>query len=65
MGTICFLFNILAPGSGSWLAAVIDPKGFNTFLFLVGFLQFALTSVVIGWLWSIYDGYRLWDKANN
>merc|ERR1712195_174665 len=41
MGTICFLFNILAPGSGSWLAAVLDPKGFNTFLFLVGILQFS------------------------
>jgi hypothetical protein len=64
MGTVAFLLNIVFPGSGSWMAAVLDPNGFNMFLFFVGFLQFALTSIVIGWLWSIYDGYRLWKKAN-
>ena len=63
-GTLCFLLNIVFPGSGSMFAAVLDPNGFNMFLFVVGILQFVFTSFVIGWLWSIFDGYRLYKKAN-
>merc|ERR1711998_489900 len=40
-GMMVFILNVVFPGLGSWIAAIIDPNGFNLFLFIVGWLQAA------------------------
>ncbi|GCA62972.1 hypothetical protein KIPB_007065 [Kipferlia bialata] len=60
MKLICFILNILPlPGLGSVIAGL---QGKKNSLIIVGILEFALSFLFIGWLHSIFIGYKLYSQ---
>ena len=65
MATLIFLLNIIAPGVGTFFTAFLGGGGnFDMTLLVVSILQMVLAPFLIGWLWSIRDGYVVWQKNN-
>ncbi len=62
MGLICFLCNIGWPGLGTIIAGLINKDAMMNNL-IVGLLQMFLTCVLVGWIWSIYTGYLIWQAS--
>jgi hypothetical protein len=61
---IILLLNIFLPGWGTIVLGIISPHH-TSFFILIGFLQFILTGIIIGWVWSIITGVKVWIKASN
>ncbi|EFC43989.1 predicted protein [Naegleria gruberi] len=64
MGLIVLILNILFPGWGTVIAAIVrltaeKEKMMPTLI--VGILQFVLTSFLIGWFWSIWWGFKIYQ----
>jgi hypothetical protein len=63
-GLIFFIINIILPGWGTIGSAFCSDKGINCEAIVVGILQFAtLFLILIGWFWSIYWGYLIYQKS--
>ena len=63
-GFVLFIVNILFPGLGTIISAFC-PSDVNVTTILIGLAQLILSSLVVGWIWSVYWGYLLWDKSDN
>jgi hypothetical protein len=63
----CFILNIILPGFGTILAAIIckDPKNFTCFNLFFGVLQFLTSFLIIGWIVSIIWGYAIWKRGKH
>ncbi len=59
---ILFILNIIFPGIGTILSSFLGG-GFRPWQLLVGFLQLILTILLIGWIWSIYWGFLMFEKS--
>ena len=53
---IVLILNIGTPGVGSIVAAYFDPKGCNCKCATFGILQLLLAIIIVGFVWSIYQG---------
>ena len=60
---IFFILNIFFPGSGTISAGICGRK-VNWKAVLVGLLQFFLAFVIIGWIWSIWWGYLIYETSS-
>jgi len=60
---ICFVLNVIIPGTGTILAAVLGQSDFNKTQGVIGFFQFLTSVYLIGWIWSIYWGYLIVAKS--
>ena len=60
---IVLVFNIFFPGFGTIIAAYYDPKGINCKAVTCGIFQFALTIVLVGWIWSVVQGCAIYNKS--
>ena len=64
LGLIFFIFNILAPGAGTFWSGFFGkdlgccPKC-KTEAIVIGLCQSISASFLIGWLWSIYWGWLI------
>ncbi len=58
---VLLIINIFLPGVGTIVMAFLD--GFKLRTLIVGILQFVLTFVIIGWIWSIWWGILCLQKA--
>ena len=67
--------NIVLAGSGTICSAVFNEvqlegepltygKKFSLFTLLIGLLQLTTAWVFIGWVWSMYWGYLIYQKGN-
>merc|ERR1712200_82068 len=75
VGMVIFLINVFAPGSGTGLAAFLlwfiaqdrstNQNKFSRFitLYCIAVLQIITTLILVGWIWSIWWGYKLYLKA--
>lgn len=69
-GGICvFVLNVLIPGSGTFLASCLVKKEEsepNVLVLDVGIaiLQFALAFILIGWLWSLWWGFLMYQASD-
>ena len=64
MGLICFLLNIFGPGYGTCLAGILtggDDAVKNGVITMI--LMWLLCFIFIGWLWSIYHGWKIYEKS--
>ena len=59
---VCFLLNVIIPGSGTMIASCFGEKWSKT-LFLVGLFHLFLAYILIGWVFSIYWGYLIIRKS--
>ena len=64
MGLIVLILNILFPGFGTIIAAFLtSEKEKMTSTLIVGILQFILASLLIGWLWAIWWGFKIMQAS--
>ena len=63
--TVTFILNFIFPGVGTMVASCYDVKGFNFQQFWIGILQAFTCFLIIGWIWSIWWGYQIVDRAND
>ena len=61
MAIIILLVNFFFPGIGTLLAGIMtqETEKKNPAI-IVGIIQFILASFLIGWLWAIYWGYKIY-----
>ena len=57
------IMDIFVPGVGTIIAAYYDPTGVNRKTMTCGDCQMLLTIVVVGWIWSIIQGYCIYKKS--
>ena len=60
---VCFILNVISPGFGTVIASLVDKKGCNMTAFLTGWLQALSCVIVVGWIWSILHGFRLYEGS--
>ena len=59
-GLAIFICSIIFSGWSIIVAAIIDNcKGWQIF---VGIVQIITTPLIIGWVWAIIWGFKIWDK---
>ena len=58
-GKMCFVLNIIAPGSGTMIQSYYARDGCNCSTWLVGFAQGLTALLIVGWVWSIWHGYEV------
>jgi hypothetical protein len=60
---IMFILNIILAPLGTLIYACISPQtGRNL---IIGLLQLILMPFLVGWIWSIYYGYRIYRVSLN
>ncbi len=63
MAITLLVLNIFLPGVGTLICACIGPK-FETDNLIVGILQLLFAGCIIGWVWSIWWGIIILQKAS-
>jgi len=64
MGLYMFILNICIPGWGTIIAAGYFTKPMDTTQLIIGLAQlFTYWVAGLGWFWSIYWGYLMWQKS--
>ena len=59
---IMLVLNIIIPGTGTMMNACMGER-FSCTSILVGLLQLLLSYILIGWVWSIWWGILIIEKA--
>ena len=62
MHIVCFVLNVLLPGTGSMVSACCDVKGFNSLALIFGLLQFFFCWTIVAWFWSAFHGYIIYKS---
>ena len=59
---ICLILNCIpiTSGFGTMVSACCDWKKNSCTIILVGLAQFVLTFLIVGWIWSIKHGIKLY-----
>ena len=64
MGLIIFLICLFAGGWGPIIAGFMQKdEETKKAAIIIGIVQFLLAAVVIGWFWSVYSGYKIWQNS--
>ena len=64
MGLIVLILNIFFPGWGTVIAGVLTQEAEKkTPAIIVGILQFILAYFLIGWFWSIWWGFKIYQAS--
>ena len=64
MALILWLINILFwPGLGTMISAFMGGGDMITDQLIVGILQWLTCGCIVGWIWAIWWGYLLYQKA--
>jgi len=61
-GLVIFIMDIFLPGVGTIFSSCFGEP-VNTTALCYGILQLATCWLLIGWLWSIYHGWRVYEKS--
>ena len=61
---ILLIVNIFFPGIGTMISACVGGGKLITDQLLVGLLQWLTAFCIVGWIWSIYWGILMVQKAN-
>ena len=60
LSLFCFALNVILPGFGTVIAAcAVEEELVSKTQVVIGFLQFATSVFVVGWIWSIYWGWLI------
>ena len=64
IAAVCSIFNVILPGTGTIIAACMTEETLiSKTQVLVGFMQFLLSILIIGYFWSWYWAYLLFAKS--
>jgi hypothetical protein len=59
---IILIINIFLPGWGTIVLGCLSEHHSSYFI-LIGFLQFLLAGLIIGWIWAIITGVKVLNKS--
>ena len=60
------LCNIIIPGFGTMIQSYCDGRScWNCGTFFVGVLQLILAPILVGWIWSIWHGIRVYEVSKS
>ncbi len=59
---IILIMNIFLPGWGTIVLGCLSEHHSSYFI-LIGFLQFLLAGIIIGWIWAIITGVKVLNKS--
>ena len=62
MGIVVFILNIFCPGFGTIIAGFLNKDAMVNNL-IVGLIQMFTCWLLIGWAWSIYTGYLIFEAS--
>ena len=64
---ICLILNCIpfTSGIGTMVSACCDTRGSTCVIIFLGLAQLALTFLIVGWIWSIVHGMRLYLDNKN
>lgn len=62
-GLFILMFNTFLPGTGTIIAGFLVGGDSVENNLLVGILQMFMTCLVVGWLWSVYTGFLIYNKS--
>ena len=54
-------FNVIMPGFGTLISAYLHKEGCSGLAVSAAFAQWILAVFVVGWVWSVYSGWRIYD----
>lgn len=60
-GILCLILNIIPAGGIGTIIAGVTVK--DNGQIVKGVIQFLLTWILIGWIWSIIDGIRIFMRS--
>ncbi len=64
MPCLVLLCNIIIPGFGTMIQSYCDGRScWNCGTFFVGVLQLILAPILVGWIWSIWHGIRVYEVS--
>lgn len=63
LALVLLILNIIFPAWGTFLSACLG-KEFKSTQIIVGLLQFFTCFLIIGWIWSIWWGILIYEKAS-
>ena len=63
MAMVLLVINIFFPGIGTMINACMGSGGMVTDQIIVGLLQFFTAWLLIGWIWAIWWGIIMVQKA--
>ncbi len=66
LAIIALIINILfAPGIGTCIAALVHEEGggMRQCTLIIGIIQFFTAGCLIGWIWAIWWGFLIFQKA--
>ena len=64
-GIIILIANIISPGLGTWISAYCKEDGFCCMAILLGIAQGITSIFIIGWIWSIWHGYKIYEISQH
>lgn len=63
LGIVCFILNIFGPGYGTALAGILTGGEAVKTGIITMLLMWVLCFIFVGWIWSIYHGYLIYQKS--
>ena len=64
LNIIFFIINIWPwPGLGTMLAACVNEGSFEQCTLIIGIVQWLTCWILIGWIWSIWWGWLIFNKG--
>ena len=65
MSFVCAFCNLFLPGSGTIVAACFGGETASKVQMSIGFFQFILSFLLIGYIWALWWSYLIIRKATN
>ena len=62
LALVLLIINIIFPGVGTMVSGCAGDK-VECNVILIGLLQLVTAPLIVGWVWSIFHGVWLWQKA--
>ena len=62
-GIVLFIVNIFFPGVGTMISSCLAPGDCNVEALVIGLCQLLTAWLIIGWIWSIIWGWKIYDVS--
>jgi hypothetical protein len=62
-GIILFIVNIIFPGVGTIISAFLGGGSCVSEAVVVGIIQLLTCWLIVGWIWSIIWGWKIYEKS--
>ena len=65
MGLIVLILAMFLPGWSTIIAGVVAGSDYLMASIVIGVLQILTCWFLVGWLWAIYDGFKIFSNSSS